>query len=57
MGEFEQMYREEKVGRFGVNDRVENQAGERVGVAKAPRLGLQQTATPTAKGSFGSCRV
>lgn len=34
------------------NGRVENQAGERVGVAKAPRLGSQQTAEPTALGTF-----
>ena len=34
------------------NGRVENQAGERVGVAKAPRLGSQQTAEPTAFGGF-----
>lgn len=32
--------------------KIENQAGERVGVAKAPRLGLQRTATPTAKGDL-----
>ena len=29
---------------------VENQAGERVGVVNAPRLGSQRTATPTAQG-------
>lgn len=32
------------------NGRGENQAGERVGVAKALRLGSQQTAEPTALG-------
>ena len=32
---------------------VENQAGERVGVVNAPRLGSQQTATPTAQGFTG----
>ena len=32
--------------------RVENQAGERVGVAKAPRIGSQQTAEPTAFGTL-----
>ena len=30
--------------------KVENQAGEKDGVAKAPRPALQRTATPTAKG-------
>lgn len=32
---------------------VENQAGERVGVVNAPRLGSQRTATPTAQGFSG----
>ena len=45
----EQGWEYPKVQGYG---RVENQAGERVGVAKAPRLVLQQTAEPTAFGSF-----
>ena len=32
------------------NPRVENQAGERVGVVSDPRLASQRTATPTAQG-------
>ena len=32
---------------------VENQAGERVGVANAPQLGSQRAATPTAQGFSG----
>ena len=32
------------------NSRVENQAGERVGVVNDPRLASQRTATPTAQG-------
>lgn len=45
----EQGWEYPKVQGYG---RVENQAGERVGVAKAPRLGSQQTAEPTAFGDF-----
>lgn len=45
----EQGWEYPKVQGYG---RGENQAGERVGVAKAPRLGSQQTAEPTAFGSF-----
>lgn len=37
--------------------KVENQAGERVGVAKAPRLSLQRTATPTAREVKGSKKM
>lgn len=48
---FEQVNTSGKVRAFADIYRVENQAGERVGVAVAPRLGSLQTATPTAKGN------
>lgn len=50
---FGQVKESGKVRAFADFRRVENQAGERVGVAIAPRLGSLQTATPTAKGFIG----
>lgn len=50
--EFGRFQEEGKQGVLARCHRVEKQAGERVGVAYAPRLGSQRTATPTALRSF-----